>query len=143
MKFVLISSLTTFIAITGAHPFMSPQSPAHLRGRQTNDVQFETRSHSGKMTYYTPDQGSCGVTSSSSDMVVAISTSMYGSYANPNSSPMCQKTVAIDCNGKTIKAAVTDKCMGCGADDIDVSPAVFSQCGDLALGTMTVTWNVI
>lgn len=144
MKFALITSLTTLIAVTYAHPLsLKLQAPTQFHERQTHDLELKSRSQSGKMTFYTPGQGSCGVTNSASDMIVAISTTMYGSYANPNSSPMCQKTIAINCNGKTIKAAVKDKCMSCGVADIDVSPAIFSQCGDLTLGTMTVDWEVI
>lgn len=96
----------------------------------------------GRMTYYTPGQGSCGATNTASDMVVAVSAATFGTYANPNASPACQMTATITCGKTTVRAAVRDKCPGCGAEDIDVSPAVFKLCGDLSLGVIQVSWAV-
>lgn len=136
MKFTILATLTTFVALT-------PAQPTQFHGRQTQELQAEKRAAvtvSGKMTYYSPGQGSCGVTNNDNDMIIAVAPSVYGTYANPNASPMCKKTVTINCNGKTVKAAVKDKCYGCGAKDIDVSPAVFKACGALSVGVMTVSW---
>lgn len=96
----------------------------------------------GRMTYYTPGQGSCGATNTASDMVVAVSAATFGTYANPNASPACQMTATITCGKTTVRAAVRDKCPGCGAGDIDVSPAVFKLCGDLSLGVIQVSWAI-
>lgn len=134
MKFTILTTLTTLVALVSAQP-------AHLHGRQAHELQAEKRTVSGKMTYYTPGQGSCGVTNDENDMIVAVSPSVYGTYANPNSSPACHKTVTIKCNKKTVKAAIKDRCTGCGVNDVDVSPAVFKACGDLSIGAMKVSWS--
>lgn len=140
MKTTLTMVLTTFLAVGSAKPLHQARdqtTPAAVVAARTAPAR------SGKMTFYSPGQGACGVTNVDNDMVVAISPSLYGTYANPNASPMCQKTANITCpGGKTIKAAVRDRCMGCGAGDIDVSPAVFKVCGSLDLGKMAVGWDI-
>lgn len=133
MKSIILTTLTTLVALSSAQP-------TQLHGLETYELQARKRTNTGKMTYYTPGQGSCGVTNTDTDMIVAVSPSVYGTYANPNSSPMCKKSITITCNGKTVKAAIKDRCAGCGANDIDVSPAVFKVCGPLSTGAMTVSW---
>lgn len=127
----ILTTLTALAALTTAQP--THQLHAAV----------EKRAHSGKLTYYTPGMGSCGVTNSNTDMIVAVSPSVFGTYPNPNNSPLCQKSITITCpNGKKIKADVKDRCAGCGVDDLDVSPAVFEVCGSLDLGTMKVDWDM-
>lgn len=147
MKFTTTIFLTVLTALTAAAP-LEPQTPPYQlqdseAQNSTVQVLVERRSQTGRMTHYTPGQGSCGKTNTETDLVVAISKGMYGTYANPNASPMCSKSASIKCNGKTIKAAIRDKCMSCGNGDIDVSPAVFTQCGALSVGVITVTWDVV
>lgn len=147
MKFTTTIFLTILTALTTAAPLEPQTVPYELQDGEahnaTAQVLVERRSQTGKMTHYTPGSGSCGKTNTEKDLVVAISQGMYGTYANPNASPMCSKSVSIKCNGKTIKAAIKDKCMSCGNGDIDVSPAVFTQCGALSTGVITVTWDVV
>lgn len=147
MKFTNTIFLTLLTALTTAVPLEPQIVPYELQDGEahnaTSQVLVERRSQIGKMTHYTPGSGSCGKTNTEKDLVVAISQGMYGTYANPNASPMCSKSVSIKCNGKTIKAAIKDKCMSCGNGDIDVSPAVFTQCGALSTGVITVTWDVV
>ncbi|KAL1862541.1 hypothetical protein Daus18300_008500 [Diaporthe australafricana] len=149
MKFTTTTILTLLTALTAAAPLEPPTLLLQdLQGSEDQNVTeqaaaLEKRSNTGKMTYYSPSMGSCGKTNNDNDMVVAISTSMYGTTATPNASPMCSKSINIKCNGKTIKAAIKDKCMSCGKNDIDVSPAVFKQCGALSAGVLTVTWDVL
>lgn len=148
MKFTTTATILALITgFTAAAP-LEPQTVTYeLQDSEaqnvTSQVLVERRSQTGKMTHYTPGMGSCGKTNTEKDLVVAISKDMYGTYANPNASPMCSKSASIKCNGKTIKAAITDKCMSCGKADIDVSPAVFTKCGSLSTGVITVTWDVV
>lgn len=148
MKFTT-TIFTLLTALTAAAPLEhQPQTLSYDIEAQYNSTSpaagiVERKLQTGKMTYYTPGQGSCGKTNTETDLVVAISKGMYGTYANPNASPMCSKSASIKCNGKTIKAAIRDKCMSCGNADIDVSPAVFKQCGSLSTGVITVTWDVV
>ncbi|KAG6356175.1 hypothetical protein INS49_015562 [Diaporthe citri] len=147
MKFTTAIFLTLLTAFTTAAPLEPQTVPYELQDSEahnaTAQVLVERRSQTGKMTHYTPSMGSCGKTNTEKDLVVAISKGMYGTYANPNASPMCSKSVSIKCNGKTIKAAIRDKCMSCGNGNIDVSPAVFTHCGALSTGVIAVTWDVV
>lgn len=147
MKFtttIFLTFLTAFTVAAPLEPQTLPCDPQEVEAQNTTiHAVVERRSQTGKMTHYTPSMGSCGKTNTEKDLVVAISKSMYGTYANPNASPMCSKSASIKCNGKTIKAAIRDKCMSCGKGDIDVSPAVFKQCGPLSTGVITVTWDVV
>ncbi|KKY37024.1 putative riboflavin aldehyde-forming enzyme [Diaporthe ampelina] len=147
MKFIITTVLTVLTALTTAAPLEPETLPYDLQEGEaknvTVEVVVERRSQKGKMTHYTPSMGSCGKTNTEKDLVVAVPNGMYGTYANPNASPMCSKSASIKCNGKTIKAAIRDKCMSCGNGDIDVSPAVFTQCGPLSAGVITVTWDVV
>ncbi|KAI4866108.1 RlpA-like double-psi beta-barrel-protein domain-containing protein-containing protein [Hypoxylon rubiginosum] len=88
--------------------------------------------HSGDMTYYTPGLGACGQTNSESDAVVAMSPAQYGH---------CGKTINIHYKGKSASAKIVDKCPGCAGDSIDVSPKVFQEFTDLAVGRVAVTWE--
>lgn len=135
MKFTITTILTSLTLATA--------QPHTLHQPTNRDAAAAGPQHTGKMTFYTPSQGSCGITNTGTDLVVAIPQAVFGAYANPNASPMCAKSVTITCpGGNKIVAAIKDKCMGCAPDAIDVSPAVFSQCGNLGLGTMVVGWDV-
>ncbi|KAI0860046.1 riboflavine-aldehyde-forming enzyme [Xylaria cubensis] len=89
---------------------------------------------SGDMTYYYPGLGSCGWTNGNNDAVVALSPSKSGD---------CGKTINIHYQGKSTTAKVVDKCPGCAADAIDVSPTVFSKLANLDQGRVSVTWEFI
>lgn len=150
MNFFLTTTLAALLAITtttSAQPLHQAPGPLRLPSRAPSPPSVgagKRAQHTGRMTYYTPGQGSCGATNTEADLVVAVSSSVFGTYADPNDSPVCQDKVTITCgsSGTTVTAAVVDLCESCGADDIDVSPAVFSQCGDLSVGTMTVSWDL-
>lgn len=95
------------------------------------------------MTWFNPSLGSCGRTNGDNDLVVAIShITMGDAGGNPNNNPNCGKTITISRSGITKTATIVDKCMGCGVDHIDVSPAVFRAFADLGAGKIgDVKWS--
>lgn len=97
----------------------------------------------GDITFFNPGLGACGWTDNDDSMIVAISHIKMGSQSNGN--PLCGKTVRIQAEGKSVDVKVTDKCMGCAVNDIDVSPAVFKALlGDLGRGRVGgVTWTLV
>ncbi|KAB8606216.1 hypothetical protein FH972_025847 [Carpinus fangiana] len=107
--------------------------------------QIKGASHSGDLTFYDVGQGSCGLTSSPGEAVVALSTVLMapGNGGNPNNNPYCGKKININYNGKTTQATVVDTCMGCSADSIDVSNSLFeSVAGALGQGRVHgVSWS--
>ncbi|WFD26832.1 hypothetical protein MNAN1_001821 [Malassezia nana] len=100
--------------------------------------------HSGDGTYYEPGLGSCGKTNSASDMIVAISHSLYDSKAtdNPNSNPFCGKRIKATYHGKSVVVTVVDRCTGCQHDDLDFSPAAFKKFAPMSEGRLkNVQWS--
>ncbi|KNG52024.1 riboflavin aldehyde-forming enzyme protein [Stemphylium lycopersici] len=101
----------------------------------------------GDLTYYNPALGACGETHGDGDAVVAVSHLIWDaeqSGSNPNTNPLCGRKIrARRFNEKTGKDAsidvtVIDRCTGCAAVDIDVSPAMFDKMADPAKGRVTV-----
>ncbi|KAK2003229.1 hypothetical protein LX36DRAFT_155994 [Colletotrichum falcatum] len=101
--------------------------------------------HSGDLTYYTVGMGACGEDDSGKDLtenIVALSHLVMGAQSNGN--PYCGKKIKITVNGKSTTATVRDKCMGCKANDIDVSEKCFLDVFDsLGVGRKTVEWSFI
>ncbi|TRX88224.1 hypothetical protein FHL15_010913 [Xylaria flabelliformis] len=89
---------------------------------------------SGDMTWYNPGLGACGWTNGDGDAVVALSPSKSGN---------CGKTINIHYQGKSTTAKVVDKCPGCAAEAIDVSPTVFDKLANRDQGRVPVTWEFI
>ncbi|KAI9244064.1 hypothetical protein BY458DRAFT_561082 [Sporodiniella umbellata] len=99
----------------------------------------------GDGTYYDPGVGltSCGGQFTASDSIVALNSYDYGSYADPNESPVCGACIIVEGPNGKAKATIQDKCpsTGCGRGSLDLSPAVFSQVGDFFYGRIAVNWT--
>lgn len=102
----------------------------------------------GDLTWYTEGMGvnptACGAVHQITEHIAALSAADYGTYANPNDSPVCGKYIRIHGpNGNTARAKVVDKCYGCSQGDVDVMPVVFAALGYTeAVGRVTgMTWE--
>ncbi|CAL8579927.1 hypothetical protein XPA_005658 [Xanthoria parietina] len=98
----------------------------------------------GDLTYYAPGLGACGRYNTASDKICAISHITYDAYANgpnPNTNPLCGKQIRATRNGKSVEVTVVDRCEGCKANDIDLSPTAFNQLAKAAEGRVPVTWS--
>jgi hypothetical protein len=87
--------------------------------------------------------GACGFDDSGkgdSDYIVALSHLLMGTQSNGN--PFCDRSITISYGGKTVRAVVRDKCMGCAYDNIDVSEKAFKELspGGLGTGRFKVDW---
>lgn len=129
---VQVSSLLTaaLVGLVGA----APTAP---RGISTGDL-----------TWYTEGMGvnptACGAVHQITEHIAALSSADYGTYANPNDSPVCGKYIRIHGpDGSTVRAKVVDKCYGCSPGDVDVMPVVFKALGYTeAVGRVTgMTWE--
>lgn len=100
--------------------------------------------YKGDITYYAVGMGACGNDDSgkdNSENIVALSHEVMGSQSNDN--PLCGKTVTIYGGGRIATAIVRDKCMGCRANDIDVSEKVYKQLyGGLSSGRISISWTL-
>ncbi|KII84079.1 hypothetical protein PLICRDRAFT_179760 [Plicaturopsis crispa FD-325 SS-3] len=105
-------------------------------------------SNVGSGTYYAPGLGACGIPNTASDLIVAASAQFFDTYPgatpNPNNNPICRRGIIVSYQGRSVQAAVTDRCAGCaGLYDIDMSPAVFDQLAPEAVGRIEISWDLI
>lgn len=99
--------------------------------------------YTGDLTYYDPGLGSCGITSTSSEKICAVSHVVFDAAltsGNPNENPLCGLRLRIRRGDRSVDVKVVDRCPGCNVDDLDVSSSVFEELGDLAEGRVTVEW---
>ncbi|RMZ85900.1 hypothetical protein DV736_g6548, partial [Chaetothyriales sp. CBS 134916] len=105
--------------------------------------------YTGDLTYYAPGLGACGVTSSSSEDIVAVSHTLFDaaqSGTDPNANPLCGKKIRAKrykegVGERSVDLTVVDRCVGCKATDIDVTTSAFDRLADLDLGRVTVSWS--
>lgn len=73
--------------------------------------------------------GSCGVTNTDGDAIVALSHLLMNNPANPNNNPICNKQISIHnpTTGTDTIATVTDTCGACAFDDIDATISLFNK----------------
>lgn len=104
---------------------------------------------SGELTYYDPGLGACGITSTSSQDIVAVAHSLFDAAqtgSDPNQNPLCGRKIRAK-RGKegsgerSVDLTVVDRCTGCAPTDIDVSLSVFRRMADQDLGRVDVEWN--
>jgi len=93
------------------------------------------------MTWYATGLGACGITSSDSDMICAVSHILYDSYgggyaSNPNLAPVCNQRIRMTVPGATttIEVTVTDRCAACQEGDLDLAPSAFAQLARTSVG---------
>jgi len=100
--------------------------------------------YTGDLTYYQPGLGACGVTSSNSDKIVAISHIVFDAVStgsDPNANPLCGKKIRARRDNKSVDLTVVDRCTGCQSKDIDVTVNTFAMLADVDLGRVQVEWN--
>ncbi|EIM82454.1 barwin-like endoglucanase [Stereum hirsutum FP-91666 SS1] len=135
-------SFASIIAVASVALFSLVPASAVPTG---NSTLLARQSYSGDGTYYSPGLGACGLTNADTDLIVAVSTSLYDSYpgatSNPNLNPICGKTITATYNGKSVTAAVEDKCYACAEYDLDFSPSAFQQLADESVGRIEITWQ--
>lgn len=72
------------------------------------------RPYEGDLTYYDPELGSCGITSSGSDMICAVSHVLFdaaSSGSNPNENPLCGLKIRVKRGGSSVDVQIVDRCM--------------------------------
>ncbi|EED82369.1 predicted protein [Postia placenta Mad-698-R] len=94
--------------------------------------------HTGRGTYYDVGLGACGYNDVDSDAIVAISHEIYGGGGNCNQ----WMQITNPSTGQVQYGKTRDKCMGCAATAIDMSPSLFESLGvPLGQGVQTVEWH--
>ena len=106
----------------------------------------------GELTYYDPGgpgYGSCGEVHYAEDAICAVSHLVYDSVAvtkNPNENPLCGRKIRVsriderDGKRKSIDCTVVDRCEGCKAEDVDLSPGMYNKIAAEDLGRVRGEW---
>jgi hypothetical protein len=102
----------------------------------------------GDMTYYTEwrgNYGSCGLERSKYDefYVAALSYARMSGSPNPNNHPLCAPDKCIRITGArgAVVVKISDTCMSCQYDDIDIADTVFPLLDDPFKGRVKVNWQ--
>ncbi|KAI1770558.1 RlpA-like double-psi beta-barrel-protein domain-containing protein-containing protein [Hypoxylon cercidicola] len=104
----------------------------------------------GELTYYEPALGACGIQSSSSEDIVSVSHVIFDSASegsDPNTNPLCGMTIRVTrdyvetgAGNRSVDVTVVDRCVGCGATDLDLSIAVFTRLAPQDSGRVVGSW---
>ncbi|KAG7698502.1 hypothetical protein KL933_003444 [Ogataea haglerorum] len=128
---------SSVVSITAASVVESPTSQS-----ETSASISSSGSHTGRGTFYEVGADNCGTSSTNSDLVCAISHSLYETSVNGEDiSSYCGKTITANYNGNSVTVKVVDSCESCGDNDLDFSPAAFSKLADLDIGEIEITWS--
>ncbi|KAI1939713.1 hypothetical protein LOZ62_005014 [Ophidiomyces ophidiicola] len=98
---------------------------------------------SGDLTYYEPGLGACGISSTGSENVCAVSKDLYDAASigpNPNSNPLCGLKLRLKRGNRSVDVTIVDRCDGCKPTDIDVSLSVFEKLALVEQGRVNVEW---
>lgn len=118
-------------------------------GGSSNLPSFLVGTQTGQGTFYATGLGACGITNTDSDHIAAVSHLLFDNFpgyngVNPNSNPMCGRSVTATYQGKSVVVKLTDRCTGCALTDLDFSPSAFNILADPSIGRisgMTWVWN--
>lgn len=100
-------------------------------------IQRRGASYSGQGTFYTVGLGSCGQTSTDSQLVAALSKNLMAS------GKYCGDQVKVTSGGKSVTVKVVDTCPSCATGDIDFSPAAFEKLASLDVGRIDIQWSFV
>ncbi|KAK0710461.1 RlpA-like double-psi beta-barrel-protein domain-containing protein-containing protein, partial [Apiosordaria backusii] len=81
--------------------------------------------------------GACGQLHQDSELVAAISYAVFDPQTpggNPNNNPLCGRRIRASFESKSVEVTVVDRCPGCSAGSLDLSPAAFQKLADLGRG---------
>ncbi|KAI0287785.1 RlpA-like double-psi beta-barrel-protein domain-containing protein-containing protein [Russula brevipes] len=89
--------------------------------RQTVAARAVSGTQTGRATFFSPSLGTCGITNTDSDLIAAVSSGIFATTP--------------------VTVQVTDTCVSCTDNDLDLSTGAFSQLADLSVGSIPVTWS--
>ncbi|EJD03837.1 expansin family protein [Fomitiporia mediterranea MF3/22] len=123
-------------------------TPKRKRG-DTGRCRARSSSATGQGTFYQIGLGACGVTNGGNDKIAAVSHLLFDAFpgydgVNPNSNPVCGKSITLTYQGKSTTVKIEDRCEACALTDIDLAPSAFEQIADFSVGRisgMTWVWN--
>ncbi|KAK4220540.1 RlpA-like double-psi beta-barrel-protein domain-containing protein-containing protein [Podospora fimiseda] len=100
----------------------------------------------GDLTWYNTGLGACGFWNNDNELVAALNAPTFDPKTpggNPNKNTLCNKKIRVTYQGKSVDVKVVDRCPGCNANALDLSPAAFKKLASLDKGRIVGTWNWI
>jgi len=102
---------------------------------------LDKRTFTGKATWSYQGLGACGITTTDDELVTGVDALYFDSYpgyhgTNPNKNPLCGKTITVKYNGKSVTVKVTDRNLGTGKYDLNLSPTAFNKLDNIDDGTI-------
>lgn len=125
-----------YVAPTPSPPAPAPAAPSESTQSSSGGLGGMASvgmTHTGDLTWYEVGLGACGKTNVASDSVVAVAESLFDTFStgNPNTNPLCGKTITITGkDGSKYPATVVDRCTGCKVSDLDLSQDFFNKVTD-------------
>ncbi|KAF2152049.1 hypothetical protein K461DRAFT_294905 [Myriangium duriaei CBS 260.36] len=147
-KWFVTGIVCAFVAVLVLVIGLAAGLSGHHAG-QNLPLPSNAKTYTGDLTYYEPGLGACGVTSTSSQNIVAVSHLLWDAVqkgSDPNSNTLCGKKLRAtryndaESAQRSVDLTVVDRCVGCAATDIDVSLSAFTQMAPEVDGRVTVTW---
>lgn len=145
---------SSYVQVQFCHP--SVQSANFIPGSsKAQDLPLPTNAgiFTGDLTYYSPGPGygACGYQNTSTEAICAVSHIIWDAAltgSNPNANPLCGKRIRITRfdesvgGNRSVDVEVVDRCVGCKANDLDLSLAMFTSLADESLGRVLGSWAV-
>ncbi len=129
-------TVAILLALGGCGGDTDPE-PAQDGGSAGACVDPEERS--GEATYYDADgTGNCSFDASPDDLMVAAMND--ADYAG---SDACGTCAEVDGPSGQVVVRIVDRCPGCAAGDIDLSPEAFERIAELSAGRVPITWRYV
>lgn len=135
----------------------SPNTPAPAAPSPGVPSSIPRVTYQGNLTYFSPDLGVCGWTSSDTDAVCAIPHEIFDAAAsrvssgqNPGRNPLCGRLIRVTsllaAAGNTkrqvsVNVMVADRCADCEGNDLDLSPGAFKQIASEGSGVVSGNWQ--
>ncbi|KAF8507106.1 RlpA-like double-psi beta-barrel-protein domain-containing protein-containing protein [Russula emetica] len=145
---LVVSVLAAPIIANTTSNVTSPSPSPIIANMTSNVTSYLCGTQTGEGTFYAPALGACGIESSPTQLVAAVSWQLYDTFpgytpGNPNTNPVCGRKITANYKGKSVEVTVVDRCTGCNETSLDFSPAAFSELADQAIGRlydMSWTW---
>ncbi|ROV88769.1 hypothetical protein VPNG_10283 [Cytospora leucostoma] len=142
-------TLQNILALLSLSLLPATQAASLPRASSSMPTIGSTETYSGQITWYNTNggYGACGTVLSDSEAICALSEKLYDQYtknSNSNDNELCGKKIEITMpSGQTATVTVADRCTGCAATDIDLTPTTFKQLvsGGLGTGRTEATWK--
>ncbi|KNE72192.1 hypothetical protein AMAG_16678 [Allomyces macrogynus ATCC 38327] len=133
---ILSLALLALVAVVSAapQPVFTGEARMALFAKAHTPATPLFKRYSGDATFYDVGLGSCGVTNSNGEQVVAVNAAQMNKA-------LCGTCVSLSYGNKQGCAKIVDTCPGCKSGDLDLSPATFHVFNEDSVGRFQLSWS--